>query len=92
MATICPVCSGDHPTGRFTQTFGGVRHSSRECAYVASHAGIVPGHLRDPKTLRMLQAGKRYFEKLGLDRQCDGCGAIVGRDAEACTRCGKWQL
>jgi hypothetical protein len=85
MATECPVCKADHPTGRFTQTFDGVMHHSRECAYAAQQAGgsLDPGELR---------AGKRYYEKLGLGRQCDGCGAIVSHDADACARCGKWQL
>ena len=92
MATKCPVCTADHPTGQFRQTFGGLEHYSRECGYVASHAGIDVRHLADAKTMRMLQAGKRHFEERGgIDAQCNRCGAIVA-PGEDCTRCGAWQM
>jgi hypothetical protein len=87
----CPVCTHDHPTGSYTQTIAGVRHRSRECAHVATLAGLKADDLRNARTQASLRAGKRYYEKRGLDTQCR-CGAMVGRDQNACSRCGAWVM
>jgi glutamate/tyrosine decarboxylase-like PLP-dependent enzyme len=62
---------------------------AHKCGYVASHADA--RHLRDARTLRMLQAGKRHFEERGgIEAQCNRRGAIVS-PGEDRTRCGAWQ-
>ena len=85
----CPVCSaaGDHRTGRFTATFGGLRHRSRECGQVASNVGVNSRNIESPRIQGALRAAKERYEATGLPEQCPSCGYFCG-EGEACQRCG----
>ena len=68
MVTECPVCTGpdDHPTGRFTQTFGDLLHRSRECAYIATRMSVTAVGLLDPTRRALLCAAKERLESKAL--------------------------
>jgi hypothetical protein len=86
----CPVCVADHPTGRFTATFGGLTHRSHECGQAASNAGVNMVNISDPRIAGALRAVKRKYEVEGMPSQCPRCLYFVDSDADTCGRCGCW--
>jgi hypothetical protein len=69
----CPVCSKEHPTGRYTQTIAGLRHRSRECAEVAQRASVDVFNVHEMAA--RLRGVKESME--GRASWCVRCGVLM---------------